>query len=63
MSFRKRITVNIGHVYDYNKVADWAQVAVKWAVGKSVLTPGLLNPTTVGIRGDIALYLHRMLTL
>jgi len=51
------------HVYDYNKVADWAQVAVKWAVGKSVLTPGLLNPTTVGIRGDIALYLHRMLTL
>ena len=25
--------------------------------------PGLLNPTTVGIRGDIALYLHRMLTL
>lgn len=51
------------YVYDYNQVADWAQVAVKWAVGKSVLTPGLLNPTTVGIRGDIALYLHRMLTL
>ena len=50
-------------VYDYNQVADWAQVAVKWAVGKNVLTPGLLNPTTVGIRGNIALYLHRMLTL
>ena len=50
-------------VYDYNKVADWAQTAVKWAVGKNVLTAGNLNPATVGIRGDIALYLHRMLTL
>lgn len=51
------------YVYDFNQVADWAQTAVKWAVGKNVLTPGYLNPTTVGTRGNIALYLHRMLTL
>ena len=54
---------SIGYVYDYNKVADWAQNAIKWAVGKGVVTAGYLNPTAVGTRGDIALYLHRMLSL
>ena len=51
------------YVYDYNQVGDWAQTAVKWAVGKGVLTAGNLYPATVGTRGNIALYLHRMLTL
>lgn len=50
-------------VYDYAKVDTWAQTAVKWAVGKGVLTAGNLNPTAAGIRADVALYLHRMLTL
>ena len=50
-------------VYDYAKVDTWAQTAVKWAVGKGVLTAGNLNPTTAGTRANVALYLHRMLTL
>ncbi|MBR5537577.1 MAG: S-layer homology domain-containing protein [Clostridia bacterium] len=50
-------------VTDYAKVESWAQTAVKWAIGKEVLTSGYLYPATVGTRGNIALYLHRMLTL
>ena len=50
-------------VSDYAKVDGWAQTAVKWATGKGVLTAGYLYPTNVGTRGNIALYLHRMLTL
>ena len=50
-------------VYDFNSVDTWAQTAVKWAVGKGVLTAGYLNPTTAGTRANVALYLHRMLTL
>ena len=50
-------------VTDYSKVGSWAQTAVKWAVGKEVLTSGYLYPANVGTRGNIALYLHRMLTL
>ena len=51
------------YVYDYAKVDTWAQTAVKWAVGKGVLTAGNLNPTTAGTRANVALYMHRMLTL
>ncbi|MBO4930433.1 MAG: S-layer homology domain-containing protein [Clostridia bacterium] len=50
-------------VYDYAKVDTWAQTAVKWAVGKGVLTSGNLNPTTAGTRANVALFMHRMLTL
>lgn len=52
-----------GIVTDYKNVEAWAQTAVKWATGKGVLTAGYLYPASVGTRGNIALYLHRMLTL
>ena len=54
---------SISSVTDYANVGDWATTAVRWALGKHVLTPGYLYPTNVGTRGSIALYLHRMLTL
>lgn len=57
------VTGSSSVVYDYAKVDTWAQTAVKWAVGKGVLTAGNLNPTTAGTRANVALYMHRMLTL
>jgi len=51
------------YVYDYAKVDTWAQTPVLWAVQKGVLSAGYLNPTTAGTRADVALYLHRMLSL
>ena len=57
------VTGSSSVVSDYAKVGTWAQTAVKWAVGKGVLTAGNLNPTTAGTRANVALYMHRMLTL
>ncbi len=51
------------YVYDFAKVDTWAQNAVKWAVNKGIFTSGNLNPTTAGTRANVALYMHRMLTL
>jgi len=51
------------YVYDYSKVDTWAQTPVKWAVHKGILDAGYLNPTTAGTRANVALYMHRMLTL
>lgn len=56
-------TGSSSYVYDYAKVDTWAQTAVKWAVYKGIFTSGNLNPTTAGTRANVALYMHRMLTL
>jgi len=52
---------------DANQVADWALPYVQWAAGKGIVDyyydGGLLKPTTAATRGDVALFLHRMLTL
>lgn len=50
-------------VYDYNSVESWAQIPVKWAVGKNVISYGNLLPKDAGTRATVALWLHRMLTL
>lgn len=56
-------TGSSSYVYDFAKVDTWAQTAVKWAVYKGIFTSGNLYPTTAGTRANVALYMHRMLTL
>jgi len=73
LTFLYRYDVNyLGHssalgtassVYDYASVDSWAQVPVKWAVGKNIIGYGNLQPTSAGTRATVALWLHRMLTL
>ena len=52
---------------DANQVAGWALPYAQWAAGKGIVDyyydGGLLKPTTAATRGDVALFLHRMLTL
>lgn len=51
------------YVYDYANVDTWAQLPVKWAVGKGIIDYGNLLPKEAGTRATVALWLHRMLTL
>jgi len=53
---------NPSYIYDYAQVT-WGKEAVNWAVYKQIFTSGYLKPNTAGTRADVALYLHRMLTL
>ena len=52
---------------DANQVAGWALPYAQWAAGKGIVDyyydGGLLKPNAPATRGDVALFLHRMLTL
>ena len=48
---------------DHPEVAEWAELAVKWAEYKGVLTDGSIQFTANSTRATLALWLHRMLTL
>ena len=48
---------------DYASVSAYAQVPVKWADYKGILTGYAIQPTVAGTRATVALWLHRMLTL
>ena len=48
---------------DYSSVSSYAQVPVKWADYKGILSGYTIQPTVAGTRATVALWLHRMLTL
>ncbi len=48
---------------DYSSVDPYAQVPVKWADYKGILTGYAIQPKVAGTRATVALWLHRMLTL
>lgn len=48
---------------DFNSVDPYAQVPVKWADYKGILTGYTIQPKVAGTRATVALWLHRMLTL
>ena len=63
-------TTSGGSLYgfaDAGQLAEYAKAPAAWAAGKGIVDyyydGGLLKPTTAATRGDVALFLHRMLTL
>ena len=48
---------------DYSSVDSWAQIPVKWADYKGILSGYTIQPKVAGTRATVALWLHRMLTL
>lgn len=56
-------STNLNGFSDANQVDSWALSYVQWAAHKKILTGTSIKPVTAATRADVALWLHRMLTL